>query len=317
MPLRASFAGLLFLAGATSSPAQIAIPCSSTIIVNVLDQDGRPVNDLSKNGFRIRIDGRPADLQKAEYKVIPRRMVLIIDLSGSMEGRVRSLANAAAEEFISSAPLELPIAMVLSSGKNIETTGFDHPRNQTAVELKRIMEARGAAKGRSAIYDAIMAGIQILQPSQLGDSIYLITDGGENSSIASGSEVREALVKNQIRLFPFVIDDNHFAEEKFLGWRTISDLANDSGGYMFIAHLADNLPKKEEFNGRTDQSLKIQTTFLVNIAAGFYTLDVDAKSESGKASRVLVEALNDRGKPRSDFRLGFPHSLYATSCPSN
>jgi hypothetical protein len=69
-------------------------------------------------------------------KIIPRRMVLVMDLSGSMEGRARSLANAAAEEFISSAPSEIPIALVLFSGKGIETTGFDHPRNQTAAETK-------------------------------------------------------------------------------------------------------------------------------------------------------------------------------------
>src|SRR5260370_1047667 len=309
MSFKPCFAGVLLLTGAICSPAQVGTLCPSVIIVNVLDQNGRPVSDLAKTGFRVRIDRRPVDVRDAEYRIIPRRMVVIVDLSGSMVGGSRSFERAAAEEFMSSAPSQIPIALVSFSGKEIESMGFDHLRNQTATELRRVMETPGGSKGRTAIYDAIMAGIRILQPSQFGDSIYLITDGGDNSSSVTGSEVREALLKNEVRLFPFLVENGYFEEEKVAGYRAISDLASDSGGYMFTADVAKRHPEKDEFNA--------QTAFLVNIVSGFYTLRVDRNAESGQPSRLVVESLNDRGKPRKDLRLNFPQSLHTTSCTPN
>jgi hypothetical protein len=179
------------------------------------------------------------------------------------------------------------------------------------------MEAHGAAKGRSAIYDAIMAGVQTLQPSQLGDSIYLITDGEDNSSKTPESELRKALSKNEIRLFPFLLPKDYVTEEGRAGYRAISDLAGDSGGYVFTAEVTERPLEKHKFKGPTADELRLQTTFLVNVACGFYTLNVVTNIEAGKPSRVTVEALNERLQTRKDLQLDFPHSLYGTSCASN
>jgi|ERR1700687_3444876 len=81
------FAGLLLLAYGFLATAQTA-PTQTTrsLLVNVLDRNGNAVRDLAKDSFRAKVNGHPATVVEARYSLAPRRIVVLLDMSGSMAG---------------------------------------------------------------------------------------------------------------------------------------------------------------------------------------------------------------------------------------
>ena len=80
------FAGALLacalLAPAQSAPKQPA----SSLLVNVLDRHDNAVRDLPIDDFRVKVNGHPAAVVEAHYNLAPRRIVVLLDMSGSMAG---------------------------------------------------------------------------------------------------------------------------------------------------------------------------------------------------------------------------------------
>jgi hypothetical protein len=68
--------------------AQSTPPCQPTsLLVNVLDIHGNPIRDLRKDDFRVELDKRPVSISTTGYQLLPRRVVIALDLSGSMTAR--------------------------------------------------------------------------------------------------------------------------------------------------------------------------------------------------------------------------------------
>ena len=60
---------------------------SRSILVNVLDRDGNAIRDLTKDSFHVKINKQPVVVLGADYDLAPRRIVVLLDMSGSMGGR--------------------------------------------------------------------------------------------------------------------------------------------------------------------------------------------------------------------------------------
>ena len=86
------------------------------IVVNVFDMHGRVISNLTKENFRVRLNGKPAAVLDARYSVAPRRIVILLDMSGSMTGEKRtakwSVAQEAVRELLAQTPDGVPIAML-------------------------------------------------------------------------------------------------------------------------------------------------------------------------------------------------------------
>src|SRR2546421_7672124 len=59
---------------------------SRSILVNVLDRNGNAVRDLTKENFLVKINKQPAAVVDAGYSLAARRIVVLLDMSGSMGG---------------------------------------------------------------------------------------------------------------------------------------------------------------------------------------------------------------------------------------
>ena len=322
MAFKFAFATLVPLICAIPLPAQVSPPCPSTLIVNVIDGNGRPEPDVPKESFRVRINGHSATVRAAEYKMLARRIVLLLDRSGSMSGNLSknkwSIAGTAAQDLISLASSQVPIAVVAFSEKVNGTVGFDRGRALVNDELKRVLENTADLKGHTALYDAILAGIEMLRPVQMGDAIYVITDGGDNVSKANGAMVRRALLENSVRLFTFLLGDPLTPEEAS-GADAIRELTRDTDGFLFGAAASSLFIASQRtfrFDPRAVKDIKLQTVGLENAVNGFYTLNIDGTPNESRSSHLSVEVVDDRGKPRKDLRLIFPR-LHVLTCTTN
>ena len=69
------------------------------IFVTVLDRDGRLVTNLSQTDFEIRDEGKPQPITLFDNTPQPIRLIVMLDVSGSMEGNLALLREGADELF--------------------------------------------------------------------------------------------------------------------------------------------------------------------------------------------------------------------------
>jgi VWFA-related protein len=69
------------------------------VFVTVTDRDGRLVTTLTKEHFEVRDEGKPQPISQFDNTPQPIRLIVMLDVSGSMEGNLPLLRAAAAQLF--------------------------------------------------------------------------------------------------------------------------------------------------------------------------------------------------------------------------
>jgi len=304
------FAGLLlltygFLAAAQTAPNQ----STRSLLVNVLDRNGNAVRDLTKDGFRAKVNGRAAALVEASYSLAPRRIVALLDMSGSMAGETEKnkkwqIAREAVEDLLLGTPADVKLALLTFSSHVHDVFDFSQNRSSMGAWLKDGPRRRAEIKGTTALYDAVIAATKLLKPTRPGDAIYVITDGGDNSSHISEADTRKLLLQSGIRLFVFL-----FAEHSPFGSGPydVMQLARATGGFVFgvAGHApgALSLPSWDfeyEDDEHTRERIRLYTQALNIQVNGFYTLQLETPLQPSKLRKVYLEIVDVRGQPRKD-----------------
>jgi Ca-activated chloride channel family protein len=87
------------------------------VFATVTDRDGRIVTTLSQNDFEVRDDGKPQPITLFDNSPQPIRLIVMLDVSGSMEGNLPLLRAASEQLFARLRPDDL--ARVGSFGREI------------------------------------------------------------------------------------------------------------------------------------------------------------------------------------------------------
>jgi Ca-activated chloride channel family protein len=90
-------AALPYGAGAQQDPVFRGTSEAVRVFVTVLDRDGRLATTLKRDDFEIRDDGKPQPITLFDNSPQPIRLILMLDVSGSMEGNL-PLLRAGAEQ---------------------------------------------------------------------------------------------------------------------------------------------------------------------------------------------------------------------------
>ena len=69
------------------------------VFVTVTDRDGRLVTTLTKDNFEVRDEGKPQPITQFDNKPQPIRLIVMLDVSGSMEGNLPLLRAASGQLF--------------------------------------------------------------------------------------------------------------------------------------------------------------------------------------------------------------------------
>jgi Mg-chelatase subunit ChlD len=305
------FGGLLLISNtllAQSSQSQLR---SSSLLVNVIDRKGDAVRTLAKDSFRVKVNGQPAAISEVSYSLAPRRIVTLLDMSGSMAGETGDkrwrIASEAIEDLLKDSPSDAPIALLTFSENVHDTFDFSQSRASVLAWLSRGASKQGDSRvhGRTAIFDAILAATRLLGVARAGDSIYVITDAGDNSSYIHSRAIRELLVSSQIRLFVFLLSE--LSPDMNAGSDSLKEIARATGGFVFGVS-GDNrgvefMPSWTyafDYNEQTRQKIKLYTQALNIQVNGFYTLRFELPVAPEKARKVSLEIVNGVGKPRRD-----------------
>ncbi|MCU1269986.1 MAG: VWFA-related Acidobacterial domain protein [Acidobacteriaceae bacterium] len=293
-----------------------------SIAVNVLDSHGSAIRDLTKENFRVRVNGKPAEVLSAEYSLAPRRIVVLLDTSGSMAGNRNNtkwqIAREALTDVIATTPKSVPIALLAFSDRINSTFGFEQGRAAIVDWLRQGPSQRERLKGRTALFDATVAAIKLLQPPQPGDSIYAITDGGDDASTVSVRDTERTMVLSGVRFFIFLLAEPSVTEEQRSGLDSVTQLAIRSGGFIFGARAQrldmdlayPNTDVTYDYDEAARENIKLSTQELNIQVNGFYILQL-AEPSSRKNGKITLEVLDKPGRSRKDVVVSYPRTLPA------
>jgi len=104
------------------------------------------------------------------------------------------IAREALNDLLAETLSDLPIAMIAFAGRVREVFDFSQGRSAIAKWLNEDpgQDPELGHPARTALFDSILAGVQLLQPIQAGDAAYAITDGGDDASLASSVRPKKA-----------------------------------------------------------------------------------------------------------------------------
>lgn len=199
--------------------------------VCVRDAAGRFVPDLSASDFVVLENGKPQQLTfMAPADGVPLTVVLLIDRSGSMHGTKLEYALDAANEF----------AALLGPDDRLEIIGFNDQAQRLHAfgdDVRKVPAALRPlwAVGSTAMYDALLVGVNALQRARGGqlpdtrEAIVLLSDGEDVSSRVDFQEAQGALRRSGAIVYAVSLRVG--LDGRWLGpnWPMLA-VARDSGG---------------------------------------------------------------------------------------
>jgi Mg-chelatase subunit ChlD len=291
-----------------------------SLLANVLDRHGNAVRDLTQENFRIRINGKPASVVNASYSFAPRRIVVLLDMSGSMAGTRAStkwqIAQQAVEDLLEMSPADEQVALLTFSDQVHDVFDFSQTRSSMLEWLRQGIDRRKKVRGRTALFDATLAAAKILNPTRQGDVIYLVTDGGDNSSHISAANTKTVFFRSAIRMFVFLFAEPMLTEEERSGLDRVTELARDTGGFVFGTRgqeLGAGYPTWHvmyNYDDLTREKIRIYTQALNLQVNGFYTLQIAGPAWE-KDSKVKLEIVDKAGAIRKDVAFTYQRILPA------
>jgi hypothetical protein len=300
-------------------------PClNRTIAVNVLNEEGHFVEGLSAQNFRGKVHGQRVEIVSAAHDSGPRRIVIVLDASGSM-GNKWGLEIYEAEGLLSTDP-DSSFALITFATHIRDRIDFTQGRKKISDELAGLQSpAKAGPEGRTALRDALTAAVDLLRPAQLGDAIYLISDGGENASKVKDTQFRDVLVSAGVRLFALItveqLPSRSRTPEEAGGPDWLSGLVTATGGDFTILkgdpdfHW-NSLPRPQtavKMPSLGRRVLTFATAGFDEEMTEYYRVAIKLPEPLDKPRDLDLDALDAKGKRNSHWLIVYPHRLAA--CP--
>jgi hypothetical protein len=228
---------LVVAANSDSVLAQEDACLHRTLAVNVLDDNDALIAGLAAGDFKASLGKQPITIVSAKPNAVPPRVVIVLDASRSMiENKLDwDYDLRAARTMLRDLPKDASVGLALFSAKielNIPPT---QDRQKLVAELNRLATGeRAFPKGsrRTALWDALNAVASDFDPPRVGDSIYVITDAGDNVSVIHAGALKKTLLEKGIRLFALSLQMEFSGPptDSSPGGRDLKDLINSTGG---------------------------------------------------------------------------------------
>ena len=227
----------------SGQPAPPQQPCTRrTIAVSVTDKNGEPVTGLTAADFRGEFRGQPVQILSVTTRIFPMRIVVVLDRSGSMQDKW-AVVMEAARHIYAIAPSDVSLGLILFNDVVTDKLYFENPRAAVINALVEAEKQKGAAKGRTALLDALGAALDMNPQPLPADVIYVIADGEENRSRTKYGELEKRLLASDMRVFAFEIytpfSPRNRNPNEFIAKSQLASMADESGGAILPLLVAE------------------------------------------------------------------------------
>jgi Ca-activated chloride channel homolog len=165
------------------------------VFVTVTDRDGKLVTDLERGDFELRDDGKPQPITQFDNTPRPIRLIVMLDVSGSMEGNL-PLLRAGTDELFKRLR-DGDVARVGAFGHDVTISpSFTHDRGELQAALPSVI----AQDAPTPLWRGIDQALSAFRDS--GDAravILVLSDGKDTSSLTMRHPVSQAEVIDRAR----------------------------------------------------------------------------------------------------------------------
>ena len=264
------------------------------IPVAVTDPMARFVTGLDKDNFKLFEDKVEQEVTQFSSEDAPLSVGIVFDTSGSMGAKLQRSRQAVAQ-FMKTANPQDEFFLVEFNDRPELVVSFT---TETEEIQNRLTFTQ--AKGRTALLDGVyLAMNQMKKAHNPRKAILIISDGGDNSSRYTETEVRNAVREADVQIYAIGIFEpiagRGRTAEEFSGPGLLSELSEQTGGRHFTV---DNLAELPDVAAKIGIELRNQ-----------YVLGYTPKNTTrdGKYRRVQVKLVKTTGLPqlRAMFRTGY------------
>jgi Ca-activated chloride channel family protein len=158
--------------------------------------------------------------------------VFVLDNSGSMAGKLATLANGVQQAIKQFKPGDRFRIFVFSGQARELTSGFVATNPQTVAEWSQKL-GELQVEGGTNVYAGLKAGLEAVEADR-ATSILLVTDGVTNEGIVDPAQFHALLKKYDVRVFGFLMGNN-------ANWPLMRVIAGASGGFYSAVSNDDDI----------------------------------------------------------------------------
>jgi VWFA-related protein len=264
------------------------------IPVSVTDTWNHPITGLDKSSFRVFDSNVEQQIVHMTLDDTPLAVGLVFDTSASMKRKLPK-ARAALAEFLETANPEDEFFLVEFN----DTANLVHSFTAEPEDIRTQLASR-AAHGRTALLDAIgLAMREVKKSDRPRKAILIISDGGDNRSRYTESEVRNLVRESDVLIYAMGIFESGFGmtEEEIAGPALLQDITEQSGGRIFPVRNLNDLP---------DVAAKIGLELHNRYVLAYVPSNLE---RDGKYHKVQVKLVRQPGTPR--MRVAWREGYYA------
>lgn len=269
------------------------------VLVRVTDINNRAVADLKADDFEISERGSVRDIVSVEPTTAPFNLVLLLDVSGSIEHYVDFIRKAA-RAFVQTADKDDRIAIIIFNEDVKEVSKFSTDRGRLSESLDTF-----DAGGATAYYDSLgFVLADTLRPLRGERSaIVVLTDGDDNHSFLSFDALAGSIQESGALIYPLYVPSALIAASnadlnakidplraKYMGLSTKAEgegerLAQISGGVYYPITELSQIQKAYD-----DIVLQLRTAYSVTFRS-----DLPQSSDKTTASPRLKVKIRREG----------------------
>jgi Ca-activated chloride channel family protein len=262
--------------------------------VAVNDPMGRFVTGLDKENFKVFEDKAEQEIKQFSSEDAPMSVGLVFDTSGSM-GQKLSTSRKAVAEFLKTANPEDEFFLIQFNDRPELAVPFT-PDTEEVQNRLTFMQS----KGRTALLDGIYMAMNTMKKARNPrKAILIISDGGDNSSRYTESEVKNAVREADVQIYAIGIFEPMASRgrtpEEMSGPALLGEISEQTGGRHFAV---DNLSELPDVAAKIGIELHNQ-----------YVLGYTPKNavRDGKYRRIQVRLVKTVGLPqlKAIFRTGY------------
>jgi Ca-activated chloride channel family protein len=279
----------------TDRRADIRVDTTLVLIpVSVTDPASRFVTGLDRENFKLYEDKVEQEVSQFSSEDAPLSVGIVFDTSGSMGAKLQRSRQAVAQ-FMKTANPQDEFFLVEFNDRPELVQGFT---TQTEEIQNRLTFTQ--AKGRTALLDGVYMAMNLMKKAHNPrKAILIISDGGDNSSRYTETEVKNAVREADVQIYAIGIFEPVASRgrtmEEMNGPGMLAEMAEQTGGRHFAV---DNLAELPDVAAKI--GIELRNQYLLGYSPKNATRD-------GKYRRVLVKLVKTTGLPplKAMFRTGY------------
>ncbi len=287
--------------GDSSEPQGYKIGVNVDLVLmytTVFDKAGRFVSGLKQDSFRIYEDGVQQSILSFSQEDVPVSMGILLDLSGSMRGKIEQI-NKAALAFIQASNPEDQVFLIGFNEEVELLQDFTSDIDEITDALENTM-----VMGSTAIYDAVYLGVQKAHTgTKAKKAIVLITDGVDRESYYTLDQLVSKVQESDVQVFVVGFLDPIKKKGLFSSWsKSVPEKARDA-----LTRIAEETGAKAFFPSEVSEIYSIVSEIAHELrnqySIGYFSSNA-ARDGSFRRVKIELSGANASGK-RLRYRRGY------------